>query len=123
MGLWYVTKGMSEGFDAVVVMDGDGEDQPEDIPGLVQGLLNGSSAVFVMFAARTKRLESLPFRALYRIYRALHWLLTGVSVRVGNFSALRPEVLPRLLMASESWNHYAAAVFRAVFRALFWAVF
>jgi hypothetical protein len=66
-----------------------------------------------MFAARTKRLENWTFQSMYQLYRLLHWLLTGVSVRIGNFSVLRPATLPRLLMVSELWNHYAAAVFRS----------
>jgi polyisoprenyl-phosphate glycosyltransferase len=97
---------------AVVVMDGDGEDKPEDVPRLIEELArHGNNSV--VFAARTKRQENLPFRLMYRLYRLAHWLLTGVSVRSGNFSALPPAVLSRLVVVSELWNHYAAAVFRS----------
>lgn len=97
---------------AVVVMDGDGEDRPEDVPRLLAEFarLGGRAAVF---AARTRRMESFLFQAFYRLYRALHWLLTGRAVRVGNFSVLAPEVLGRLMVMPELWNHFAAAVFRA----------
>lgn len=113
VGLTYVAK---QGIraDAVVVMDGDGEDRPEDIPRLVQHLFEAAAIQpHVVFAARTKRLESFAFRTMYRLYRAAHWFLTGISVRVGNFSALRPATIQRLLMTPDSWNHYAAAVFRS----------
>jgi hypothetical protein len=40
-------------------------------------------------------------------------MLTGVQVRVGNFSIVPPEALKRLVAVSELWNHYAAAVHKA----------
>ena len=55
----------------------------------------------------------LVFRLLYTCYRFVHWLLTGVRVRVGNFSAVPAPLLRRLVVVSELWNHYAAAVFAA----------
>jgi hypothetical protein len=39
--------------------------------------------------------------------------LTGIRVRVGNFSILPSEYLDTLVAMSELWNHYAAAVFRS----------
>jgi polyisoprenyl-phosphate glycosyltransferase len=100
------------GLRAVVVMDGDGEDKPEDVPLLVEELARHGDSCIV-FGARTKRLEHWGFQLMYRLYRLLHWLLTGVSVRIGNFSALPPSALPHLVVISELWNHYAAAVFRS----------
>ena len=43
----------------------------------------------------------------------MHWLLTGYRVRVGNFSVIPAAVLSRLVVVSELWNHYSAAVFNA----------
>jgi polyisoprenyl-phosphate glycosyltransferase len=102
------------GAGAVVVMDGDGEDRPEDIPPLVAEL--SRTHCQVVFAARTKRFESQAFRLMYQLYRLVHWLLTGIAVRVGNFSAVSPSILPGLLISPDIWNHYAAAVFRSRIR-------
>jgi len=96
----------------VLVMDGDGEDAPSDIPRLLDRL-NEEGGQRVIFAERTKRSESFLFRFFYRIYRSLHLLLTGIQVRVGNFSAMPYPLLRRLVAVSELWNHYAAAVFKA----------
>jgi glycosyltransferase involved in cell wall biosynthesis len=97
---------------AVVVMDGDGEDSPEDVPRLLQRLdENGGRRV--VFAERTRRSESLSFRVFYGAYRLLHFLLTGIPVRVGNFSAVPFALVRRLVVVSDLWNHYAAAVFKA----------
>jgi hypothetical protein len=100
---------------AVVVMDGDGEDRPADIPALARALEQEQEQAIV-FAARSKRLEGLLFRGLYQIYRAIHWLITGDPVRVGNFSMVPFESLAKIVVVPEIWNHYAAAVVRARLR-------
>lgn len=98
--------------DAVLVMDADGEDTPEGALRLIEGFSQqgGRQAIF---AERTLRSESLTFRVFYQLYRALHRVLTGVSVRVGNFSILPQAYLATLVVLSDLWNHYAAAVFRS----------
>jgi len=40
----------------------------------------------IVFAERTRRTESVLFKVLYKLYQFLHWVLTGIRVRVGNFS-------------------------------------
>lgn len=98
--------------DAVVVMDGDGEDRPEDIRQLLDRL-DGENGQRVVFAERKRRSEGRAFAALYWLYRVTHWLLTGERVRVGNFSVIPRALLRRLVGVSDLWNHYAAAVFHA----------
>ena len=98
--------------DYVVVMDGDGEDAPADVPRLLDECeRQGGRAV--VFAGRARRSESWPFRIGYFGFRALHRVLTGQRVRVGNFSVVPRSALRRLIVVSELWNHYAAAVFRS----------
>jgi glycosyltransferase involved in cell wall biosynthesis len=97
---------------AAVVMDGDGEDDPRDIAKLLAGMPDDPVPT-VVFAARRKRAEGLVFRFFYFAYRALHRALTGIPVNVGNFSVVPREALRSLVVVSEMWNHYAAAVFRA----------
>ena len=98
--------------DAVVVMDADGEDAPEDVPRLLDQMRSLHQEAIV-FAERTKRLETRWFRVGYQAYRLAHWLLTGIRVRVGNFSAIPGSLLPRTVALPELWNHYAAAIFRS----------
>src|SRR5260370_36332973 len=78
---------------------------------LLDAYLNNGGAMAI-FAERSRRLESLFFRSFYLFYKILHRGLTGVSVRVGNFSILPARYLCTLSVMSELWNHYAAAVFR-----------
>jgi polyisoprenyl-phosphate glycosyltransferase len=98
--------------DTVVVMDADGEDRPEDAVRLVAHCRQQADERIV-FAQRTRRSESPLFQVLYRLYQILHWMLTGVRVRVGNFSAVPVTRLPALVTMPSLWNHYAAAVFQA----------
>jgi glycosyltransferase involved in cell wall biosynthesis len=98
--------------DAVVVMDADGEDRPEDIPRLLK-VFSAYEGKKTVFAQRFKRSESIGFRISYAFYRALHRLTTGISVRVGNFSVVPFEQLDTLVSVSDLWNHYAAAVFKS----------
>jgi len=67
----------------------------------------------IVFAERTRRSEPLLFKVCYRAYRVVHYLLTGYRVRVGNFSVIPDVALARLVVISEMWNHYAAAVYNA----------
>jgi hypothetical protein len=110
VGLAYIERQVP--CDAVIVMDADGEDAPGDIPLLVDKC-HREGYERIVFAERSRRVEAALFRILYRAYRALHRLLTGHSVRVGNFSIIPRARLTGLVVVSELWNHYAAAVFRS----------
>jgi hypothetical protein len=98
--------------DVVIIMDADGEDRPDDVPALLNGFRYHKQQRIV-FAQRAKRLERFSFRLGYHAYRLLHRLLTGIAVKVGNFSVIPRHFLPNLAASSDLWNHYAAAVFKA----------
>lgn len=108
VGLAWVQEAAGGG--RVVVMDADGEDRPEDVPRLLAAAAEHPE-VGAVFAARSRRFEPLWFRVGYRVYCALHRALTGVTVRVGNFSTLSASALERIVGVSEIWSHYAAGVF------------
>jgi hypothetical protein len=111
IGLMHINKTIV--CDAVIVMDADGEDTPEGVLQLLDAYSKNGSGATAIFAERSRRVESLLFRTLYLFYKRLHRGLTGVSVRVGNFSILPSQYLSPLGTMSELWNHYAAAVFRS----------
>lgn len=101
-------------FDGVLVMDGDGEDRPSDISKLVKASLEKKGSE-IIFAERAKRSESFLFKVAYSLYKISHLILTGIPVKIGNFSILSKEFVVRLVIVSELWNHYAASVLKAKF--------
>jgi glycosyltransferase involved in cell wall biosynthesis len=110
IGLAHIQKTLA--CDAVLVMDADGEDTPSGALELMRSF-SDKGATEAIFAERSRRVESIVFRFFYRLYKSLHRLLTGISVRVGNFSILPSSYLPTMITLPELWNHYAAAVFRS----------
>lgn len=95
---------------AVIVMDADGEDDPRDLPRLLDCFREqGESRV--VFAERSKRSENALFRVFYYVYLLLHRMLVGFGVRVGNYSVIPRARLRSLVVTPELWSHYAAAVF------------
>jgi hypothetical protein len=96
----------------VVVMDSDGQDAPADVPRLVRAA-RASDVPALVFASRTHRSEPLAFRIAYAVYTLLFRMLTGNSVRFGNFSMIPAEFVQRLGSMPELWNHYAAAAIKS----------
>jgi hypothetical protein len=93
----------------VVIMDSDGEDAPSDIPRLLEKFVAEGNRK-VIFAARRLRAEGLVFKSFYKLYRTVHRLVVGFDPRFGNFSVLPAPILERLVVTSDLWNHYAAAI-------------
>lgn len=111
IGLVHVEKTID--CDAVLVMDADGEDTPSGALQLVRAFSEVNYDTKAIFAERSRRTESFLFRSFYEAYKVLHRILTGISVRVGNFSIVPSAYLSTLVVMSELWNHYAAAFFRS----------
>src|SRR5262249_27115946 len=109
IGLAYVHA--NRGCRAVVVMDADGEDDPDDVPRLVAACERERSSM--VFGHRAERSEGRTFRVLYRLYRLAYRLLTGTAISFGNFSVLPAGLPPPLALVSELWSHYPSAVVKA----------
>jgi glycosyltransferase involved in cell wall biosynthesis len=97
--------------DAVVVMDGDGEDPPESISTLLERVAGRED--FCIVAQRRKRMEKLSFRISYLVYKGVFRLVTGKEISFGNFSLTSRGYLRRLVMISELWNNLPAAILRS----------
>ena len=103
---------------AIVVMDGDGEDRPEDVARLLAALPSpradgGRDAGAVVVAERARRHAPLGFRLFYRLYGATFRALTGRHLGFGNFCALSPAAARRLSRMPELNLHLAASVLRS----------
>jgi len=92
----------------VVVMDADGEDVPSTIPALLAALED--PAVDVVVARRQSRVETLRFKIFYAVYKRFFRTMTGRTIDFGNFMALKPAALQRLVSMQELSIHVAGAV-------------
>jgi hypothetical protein len=104
-----VTVAEGSDYDAVLVMDADGEDRPEDVANLI-GAGDGSA---IVLALRSRRSEGPAFRLGYQIYRFLFRWLTGRTIRFGNFCLIPGQFLPALTHSPATWNNLAASVMRS----------
>jgi hypothetical protein len=113
IGLSYVADNLNNA-KRIVVMGSDGEDVPLSIKQLVQPL--DSSDVDVVVAQRKSRVETLRFRTFYLVYKWLFKLLTGRKISFGNFMALKPQAVKRLVAMQELWIHVAGCVLTSKLR-------
>jgi polyisoprenyl-phosphate glycosyltransferase len=97
--------------DAVLIMDADGEDPPQAIGLLTQGI--GAESDFCFVAQRRKRTEKLSFKLSYMVYKAAFRLVTGKKISFGNFSVFSRSYVRRLVMVSDLWNNLPAAALRS----------
>jgi glycosyltransferase involved in cell wall biosynthesis len=97
--------------DAVIVMDSDGEDQPEHIENLLAKAMEVPGKI--VFAQRKKRTESFTFKLFYVIYKMVFKFLTGNIITFGNFSLVPASKVKKLANVSELWNNYPGAILRS----------
>jgi len=84
--------------DIVVTMDSDGEDRPEDLPRLLAELHDAPPhSRRAALALRTRRRTSVAFKIFYFFFRLFFRLLTGTSVRTGNFAAYKGWLAKHML--------------------------
>lgn len=71
----------------VAILDSDGEDSPEDLPRLLNLLIQQD--LDLVYAKRGKRYSNLPFMMGKFLYASLFRLLTGSKQDGGNFSVMK----------------------------------
>jgi hypothetical protein len=114
IGLGYASEHIQPG-QQIVVMDSDGEDLPSTIHALLKNL--ESEDVDVVVAQRKSRVETWRFKAFYQIYKRFFSLMTGRAISFGNFMAMKPHAVKRLVVMQELSIHVAGAVLASKLRA------
>ena len=109
-GLKYLTE--KENFDHVILMDGDGEDRPEELT----LLFNKSKAnpTKTVTANRIKRAEGVFFKALYEFHKILTYIFTGKLIKFGNYSCLPKEEVARLVKEACIWSSFSGSVAKVI---------
>lgn len=96
--------------DNIIIMDSDGEDNPEYIEKLFLLSIKQNN---IVFASRTKRQESLIFKLFYKIYKIAFKVLTGKSIYFGNFSSIPFSIVEKLVYNENLWNNYTATILKS----------
>lgn len=96
--------------DKVIVLDSDGEDNPDHFVSLLNCLDKNPDSVVV--ASRSKRLENWWFRLFYKIFKLVFFIVTGARLDFGNFSLITRSTLESIVLQPELWNNYPATILR-----------
>ena len=105
-GLKYICK--NEDFDHVIVMDGDGEDRPEELNDFYKKTVENPNMTIT--GNRFKRSEGIIFRFLYEVHKILTLIFTGKLIKFGNFTCLPKIHVEQLIQKSSLWNSYSSSV-------------
>tara|TARA_B110000495_G_C22929470_1_gene543287 strand:- start:80 stop:1003 length:924 start_codon:yes stop_codon:yes gene_type:complete len=108
-----IKEGLCESLDMLsdytVVMDGDGEDNPEEIGDLVNESVKFKR---IVVASRGERYDSLIFKTFYKIYILLFKMMTGKIINFGNFSVIPRNQLEVICSMSTIGIHYPATLLK-----------
>ena len=109
-GLKYLTE--KEDFDYVILMDGDGEDRPEELTSLFNK--SKENPLKTVTANRTKRSEGSFFKLLYECHKILTYVFTGKLIKFGNYSCLPKEDAARLVKEACIWSSFSGSVTKII---------
>ena len=101
-GINYLCK--KKDFDYLILMDGDGEDRPEELPFLVKQVLKNKISTVV---TRTKRSEGIIFQLLYQLHKLITIVFAGKNVNFGHYSCLTREDATLLSNKGSLWSNFA----------------
>ena len=105
-GIRYLSK--KENFDYLILMDGDGEDRPEEIKLLVNKVLKNKDVSVV--AKRVKRSEGLIFSILYNLHKLITLVFTGRNMNFGHYSCLIKKDVDFISSKESLWGNYSGTV-------------
>jgi len=95
-------------FDNLILMDGDGEDRPEEIKSLVEKIKENPNLSVV--AKRVKRSEGPFFQSLYQLHKLITFIFTGQNIDFGNYSMLTRNDVEKLHSKASLWSSFSGSV-------------
>jgi len=105
-GIRYVFQ--NKEFNNLILMDGDGEDRPEEIKSLIEKIKENPSLSVV--AKRVKRSEGPFFQSLYKLHKLITFIFTGHNINFGNYSLLTRSDVEKLYSKASLWSSYSGSV-------------
>lgn len=101
--------------DWVVVMDGDLQDKPEEIPALYRKALTGYD---IVYARRVKRKDTFLKRIYSKLFHMVFSFLTGIEMdeTIGNFGIYSRKTINSFLNMKESFRGFGLLIAWMKFR-------
>jgi len=109
-GLKYISE--KEDFDYVILMDGDGQDRPEELTSLFNK--SKENPLKTVTANRIKRSDGSFFKLLYECHKILTYVFTGKLIKFGNYSCLPKEDAARLVKEACIWSSFSGSVTKII---------
>ena len=104
-GIKYLSE--KKNFDYMILMDGDGEDNPDDLPLIIKNILENKNISVV--ATRKKRSEGLLFTILYNLHKIITLIFTGKNMNFGHYCCLTRNDVILLSSKKTLWSNFAGA--------------
>ena len=104
-GIKYLSE--KKDFDYMILMDGDGEDNPEDLPLIIKNILEKKNISVV--ATRKKRSEGLLFTILYNLHKVMTLIFAGKNMNFGHYCCLTRNDVILLSSKKTLWSNFAGA--------------
>ena len=105
-GLKYIND--KEDFDYVIPMDGDGEDRPDELSLLIEKVKDHPNTVVT--ANRIKRSEGLIFKFCYLAHKYLTFILTGQTIKYGNYTCLPKSIVKEMINEPATWSSFSGSL-------------
>ena len=102
-----------EDFDYVILMDGDGEDRPEELNLLFEK--SNENPLKTVTADRIERSEGPLFKLLYECHKILTYVFTGKLIKFGNYSCLPKQAVIKLIKKACVWSSFSGSVTKIIF--------
>jgi len=109
IGLYYIYKKFDQ--SKIILMDGDGEDNPEVIKDILEVSKNNPNKIITVF--RTIRKENIIIKIFYEIHFLLNIILLHKIIRFGNFSLIKSINLKKIFNSEDIWLAYPSAVIKS----------
>lgn len=108
IGLDYLKKDKKDFF--VTIMDSDGEDNPREVPKMLNSAINHPN--YVVTSNRKRREEPYLIIILYKLHLLFTFIFTWKWISFGNFTTFNKKNIKNLFSDNSSWYAHSASVIK-----------
>ena len=108
--LKYINK--EDDFDYAIIMDGDGEDRPEELKLIISKMKDYPNKVIT--ANRIKRSEGFLFKFCYFIHKCLTFVFGGQLIKFGNYTCLPKTSVNKMVYEAATWSSFSGSLAKTI---------